>query len=135
MTLQFSAAARNAMLDSGITTIIGNAGLLRIYTGAPPATVAAAATGTLLAELVMASPFAPGAAAGVLTPGAITQDSSADASGTAGYFRMLTSGAVAVLQGTVTVTGGGGDLTLNTTSIVAGVPVLVTGGTITAPGA
>ena len=135
MTLQFSATARNAMLDDGITAIIGNAGLLRIYSGSAPANVAAAPTGTLLAELTMATPFAPGAVAGVLTPGAITQDSGADATETAGYFRMLTSGGTAVLQGTVTATGGGGDLTLSTTSIVAGVPVLVTGGVITAPGA
>ena len=134
MTLQASDTARNAMGDA-LTGVIGGSALLRIYDGTPPANVAASITGTLLAELTCNATFAPGASGGVLTLNAITADSSANASGTATHFRILTSGAVAHLQGTVTATGGGGDLTLNTTAIVAGGTVSVTTRTITIPGA
>lgn len=122
-------------MADAITTAAGGSALLRIYDGTIPANVAAAITGTLLAELTCNATFAPGASGGVLTLNAITADSSANNTGTASHFRILTSGATAVLQGTVTVTGGGGDLTLNTTSIVAGGTVSVTTRTITAPGA
>jgi hypothetical protein len=136
MALQFSTTIRNAMLDA-ITTAIGASGLLRIYTGSVPANVAAAIGAvTLLAELVMNATYAPAASAGVLTLNAITQDSSADNTGTAAWWRQWKSdGTTGGIQGTVTATGGGGDLELNTTSIVAGGPVAVTSWTITAPGA
>lgn len=134
MALQFSETLRNAMADA-ITTAAGGSALLRIYDGTIPANIAASITGNVLAELTCNATFAPGASGGVLTLNAITADSSANATGTASHFRILTSGATAVLQGTVTASGGGGDLTLNTTSIVLGGTVSVTTRTITAPGA
>jgi len=122
-------ALRNARLDA-ITTFAGNGALLRIYDGTKPATGGAATT--LLAELTCGSPFAAGAAAGVLTLGSITQDSSANATGTATWFRIVKSdGTTHVLDGTVTATGGGGDLELVSTSITATQPVQVTSFTIT----
>ena len=56
-----------------------------------------------------------------------------DALGTAGYFRISRAGSPTEcdIQGTVTATGGGGDLTLATTSITSGLSVDITGGTIT----
>lgn len=125
MALSFSTALRNARLDA-ITTAIGNAGLLRIYSGVPPASIGAALSGnTLLAELTCGSGFAAAASGGVLTANAITQDSSADATGTASFFRIYKSdGTTAVFQGTAATSGA--DLNLNTTSIVAGGPVAVT---------
>lgn len=118
MTISIKTSTRNGMLDK-ITTDIGTSGLMRIYDGTPPADVNTALSGnTLLAELALASAFAPAASGGVLTGNAITADSSANATGTATFFRIVTSGGTAIMQGTVgTVTG---DAIINTTSIVAG---------------
>jgi hypothetical protein len=66
----------------------------------------------------------------VLTLNAITQDSSANATGTAAFFRLTTSGGTAIVQGTVGTSGE--DLNLNTLNIVELGPVAVTSFTITA---
>lgn len=134
MAIQMSVALRNARLDA-ITTAVGNAGLIEIRTGSQPANCAAADSGTLLATLTGASPFAAGAASGVLTVGTITQDSGADATNTAAHYRLKTSGGTCVMQGTVTATGGGGDMTFTTVSFVTGEPISMTSWTITEPGA
>lgn len=125
MAISLATAAQNARADA-ITTYAGNGALLRIYSGSAPANADASLSGnTLLAELTCGSPFAPAAANGVLTANSITQDSSADATGTATFFRLYKSdGTTCVLQGTVGTSGA--DLNLNTTSIVAGGPVAVT---------
>jgi hypothetical protein len=134
MALKLSVAARNAILDT-ITTSVGSAGLCRIYSGTRPASVATALAGnTLLAELTLGSPLAPSASSGVLTLNAITQDSAADATGTASFFRIFRSdGTTAVIDGDVAVSGS--DMNMNTVSIVTGGPVQITSFTITAPGA
>ena len=132
MTLGIVATARNAMLDALNTRInLGaGAGLLRIYDGTRPATGGTATT--LLAELTLSDPAAPSASGGVLTLSAITQDSSANATGTATWFRIVDSDSNAVFDGSVTASGGGGDLQLVTTSITATQPVQVSSFTITA---
>ena len=122
MTLGIVAAVRNSRLDV-ITAAIdaGTAGLLRIYDGSRPATGGAATT--LLAELTFSDPSAAGAAAGVLTFSAITADASANATGTATWFRIVTSAAAFVLDGSVSTAGA--DINFNTTSIVTGANVSV----------
>ena len=121
------ATLRDAMLDA-ITTRAGNAALLRIYSGTRPATGGTATT--LLAELTCGTPFAAAAVNGVLTLGAITQDSSANATGTATWFRIVQSdGTTFVLDGDVGTSGS--DLNLTTTSIVATQPVSISSFTIT----
>lgn len=126
MALGYVTTLRNAKLNA-ITTALGGSALLRIYSGSRPATGGAATT--LLAELTCNATFAPSASSGVLTLNAITQDSSADATGTASWFRLLTSGAAAQIDGNVGTSGS--DLNLTTTSIVATQPVSVTSFTIT----
>ncbi len=84
---------RNSRLDA-ITSAIGNAGLLRIYNATRPATGGTATT--LGAELTCGTPFAPAASGGVLTANAITQDSSANATITAAWARLATSGGTAI---------------------------------------
>jgi hypothetical protein len=131
MAIAYEAATlRDAMMDA-ITTQAGNAALLRIYDGSRPATGGTATT--LLAELVMGTPFAPGAVNGVLTATAISTDSSANATGTATWFRIVASnGTTHVMDGTIsTVAAGTGDLQLVTTSIVATQPVSVSAFVIT----
>lgn len=132
MTLGIVVAVRNSMLDAINTAMNAGSGpaKCRLYSGSQPATGGTATT--LLAELTMTNPAAPSASSGVLTLSAITQDSSADASGTATWFRVLDSNNVVVFDGTVTATGGGGDMTLVTVSIVALQPVQITSFTIQA---
>lgn len=130
MTLSYKATLKNARLDE-ITAAIGTSGLLRIYDGTPPANAdASLSSNNLLAELPLSSAFAAGAAAGVLTANSITADSSADATGTATFFRLVTSGGTAQVQGTVGTSGT--DLVLNTASIVSGAQVSVSSMVITA---
>lgn len=128
MTLGINVTTRNAMLDA-ITTRAGASALLRIYDGTQPATGGTATT--LLAELTCNSTFAPAASSGVLTLNAITSDTSANATGTATWFRIVQSGgSTHVLDGTVGTSGA--DLNLNTVSIVSGATVAVSSFTITA---
>jgi hypothetical protein len=126
MALAYSVAVRNAMLDE-ITAAVGASGLLRIYDGSRPATGGTATT--LLAELTLNATFAAAASSGVLTLNAITSDTSANATGTATWFRIVTSGGTHVIDGNVGTSGS--DLNLNTTSIVSGAAVAVTSFTIT----
>jgi hypothetical protein len=131
MALKYSTTLRNAQLDA-ITTAVGTSGILRIYSGSRPANVAAAITGTLLAECVCnASAFAAAASGGVLTANAIANDSSANASGTASHYRLFRSdGTTAVIDGDVSTSGA--DLNLDNTSITTGQVVSITSFTITA---
>ena len=128
MALAYEAATlRDARMDA-ITTHAGNAALLRIYDGSRPSTGGAATT--LLAELTCGTPFAAAAVNGVLTLGSITQDASANATGTATWFRIVKAdGTTHVMDGNVGTSGS--DLNLTTTSIVATQPVSVTSFVIT----
>lgn len=129
---KIATTTRNNMLDE-ITSDIGSNGLLRIYSGTQPAGPGTAiTTQTLLAQLALSATAAGAASSGVLTFSSITSDSSADASGTATWFRITTSGGTGILDGTVGTSSA--DLILNTTSIVAGGPVSVTSLTVTLPG-
>lgn len=127
MTISLRDTLRNARADA-IATDVGSAGICRIYSGTVPANVGTAlGAQVVLAELTCATPFAPSASGGVLTAGSITQDTSANATGTASFFRIFKSdGTTAVIQGSVTATGGGGDMTLNTVSVVITGAVQVT---------
>lgn len=126
MALGYVAALRNAKLDA-ITTQVGSGALIRIYSGSRPATGGTATT--LLAELSVSGAFAAAASSGVLTVNAVTGDSSADNTGTASWFRVLTSAAAARIDGSVGTSGS--DMNLVTTSIVATQPVNITSFTIT----
>lgn len=114
--------------------IIGDAadaGLLRIYSGAIPATAdTALGTQVLLAQLTLNAAAFPVAAAGVITAAAITGDTAADATGTAAFFRVLNAAGTLVLwQGTVGTADS--DLVLNSVAISVGAAVNVTSLTYT----
>lgn len=131
MALGVNTTTRNAWLDS-ITSRAGGSALLRIYDGSRPATGGTATT--LLAELTCNATFAPAASGGVLTLNAISDDASANATGTATWFRIVQSnGTTHVLDGDVGTSGS--DLNLNTTSIIATATVSISSFTITAPNA
>ncbi len=99
-------------------------GTAKIYSGTMPATPETAATGTLLAELVLAKPC--GVVAGKkLTFSAITQDLEANNTGYAGYVRLADSDGNVIIDGDVSGTGGTGVLKLNTTIVTALGPVFI----------
>lgn len=133
MTMGFADSLRHGWLDDIRAAIDAGAGagLLRIYDGSRPSKGGTATT--LLAELTFSDPAAPAASGGVLTFSSITQDASANATGTATWFRWVDSTGTFVGDGSVGTSGA--DLNLATTSIIAGQPVAVTSGTITAPNA
>jgi len=131
MALQLSAAVRNARLDA-IETAIGVSAVLKIRSGAAPANVAAADSGTVLATLTLPSDWLAAAASGSKAKAGTWQDASADNTGTAAHFRIYASdGTTAHLQGTITGTGGGGDMELDSVSITAAQSVTITGFTLT----
>jgi hypothetical protein len=135
MAFQFSTAARNGALDA-IETAIGVSAVMKICTGAAPANVGTADSGTILATLNLPADWLAAAAAGAKSKSGTWQDAGADAAGVAGHFRVYASdGTTAHIQGTVTATGGGGDMTLDNTSINAAQQVTVTSFTLTAGGA
>jgi hypothetical protein len=130
MAIKTSIVGRNAELDA--FSALFNAGTLKIYSGAQPATPETAASGILLATLTFGNPAFGAAAAGVITANAITSDSSADATNTAGWARAWKSdGTTALMDGDVSTSGAW--INLNTTSIVAGAIVAITALTITDP--
>lgn len=136
MAITHSTGLRNYSLDSGPATAFDTTGRIAIYTGTQP-TANAAATGTLLATLTMSSDAFAAASGGAIVANSITGDSAADATGTAGYFIVYRTGDTALtsaagttdrrLIGSITATGGGGDMTFDTVSFVSGVPVNMTG--------
>ena len=126
MTIQMSTSVRNARLDS-IETTIGVNARLRLYTGAAPASCAAAETGTLLVEFLLASDWAGAASGGVKSFSSLPLSAGAAAAGVAAHFRIYDSaGSVCHYQGSVTLTGAGGDMTLDNTNIAASQNVSLT---------
>lgn len=135
MALKISTESADAMLGS-LSTLL-NSGKIRIYSGTEPTTANTALSGnTLLAELTFGNPaFGSPTASGadrIITANAITQDSTADATGTATFFRATNAaGTVTYYQGTVGTSGQ--QLNLTATNIVADGVVSVSSLSITMP--
>jgi len=125
MTLSVAVAQKNAMLTT--YAALFNTGQLKIYdaTGGVPANAdTALGSQVLLGTLTFGATAFPAPSAGSMTANAITQDSSADATGTAAFYRALKSdGTTVIEQGTIGTSGQ--DLNLNTVSIVIGGPIQV----------
>ena len=130
MALQMSDAVANAALDA-LESAIGVSAVMKIFSGAAPANTGAANSGTVLATLSLPSDWMAAAASRAKAKSGTWQDSSADATGTAGHFRIYASdGTTCHIQGTITISGGGGDMTLDNTSLAVGQNFTVTGFTI-----
>lgn len=131
MAVQLSTAVRNARLDA-IESTISTSAVLKIRTGAAPANVATADSGTVLATLSLPSDWMAAASGGTKTKSGTWEDTSADNTGTAAHFRIYASdGTTAHMQGTVTATSGGGDMEVQNTSFTAGQAFTVTSFTLT----
>lgn len=132
MALQYSMTVRNAQLDA-LETAVGTSAILKIRSGSAPVTCATADSGTVLATFSLPSDWMAAASSGSKAKSGTWEDTSADATGTAGHWRLYASdGTTCHAQGTITATGGGGDMTLDNTSIASGQTVAVTGFTISA---
>ena len=127
MTVQYSTGLRNGILDAW-ETAMGTAMKVEIRTGAQPANAAAASTGTLLVSYTLASDWAANAAAGSKSFNNLPIAGTAGAAGTAGHYRFFdNAGTTCHEQGSITATGGGGDMTIDNTSIANGQAVNITG--------
>lgn len=137
-TLQLSVSARNALLDA-IETLIGGTAVLELRTGALPANCAAASSGNLLSRDALPADWLAAAAAGAKAKnGTWTLTGLAGiTTSNIGYFRIYEASSpdVCHIQGDVTVTGGGGAMTVDNLSLAAAQVVTVTGFTLTAPNA
>src|SRR5690348_12518654 len=129
MAIQISTTVRNARLDA-IETAIGTSAVLKIRTGAQPSDCAQADSGTVLATLSLPADWMAAAASGAKAKSGTWQDTSADAGGTAGHFRIYASDGTTVhLQGSCGI--GSGDLQLDNTNIAAGQQITITAFTLT----
>lgn len=133
MAFQFSTDVRDAAANA-IESTIGASPTLELRTGAPPATPAAADSGTLLASMTLPADWMTASSSGTKSLLGTWQDSSADAAGTVGHFRIKV-GVNCKIQGTVTIDGGGGDITLNNNVLAVGQQVTITAFSITVGGA
>lgn len=131
MTLQFSILCRNALLDA-METYAGTTAVLKIYdlTAAAPGSCEAAITATTLASITCPVDWMNAASGGSKTLIATWSDASADAAGTADFFRFFRwDGGTCWAQGSV---GLGLDMTLDNYVIAAGQTVTISTFTVTA---
>lgn len=135
MAIQYSTTLRDNQLDQ-IESTAGVSAKLRLYSGAAPANCAAAASGTMLLEMSLPADWMAAASGGSKAKSGTwsgTGDAGAGTGTAAGHFRIWDSTVTTChMQGTVTVTGGGGDMTLDNTSIASGQSVVINSFAVTA---
>ena len=130
--LQYSTTLRNNQLDQ-IDITAGGTAVMKIRTGAPPANVAAADTGTVLATLTLPASWMAVASGGSVVKASTWEDLSADAAGTAGHFRVYANdGTTCHIQGDVAQTGGTASMIVDNVVFAAGQAFTVTQFTVTA---
>jgi hypothetical protein len=138
MAFDFSTGLVHDFLDR-LDTLFPAGSVLELRTGAAPGRNAAA-TGTVVATITLpATPWAAAAARAKAKSGT-WQDASADATGTLGHFRLRASGdangastTAYRIEGSITATGGGGDMTVDNTSATSGQTITITSFTVSGP--
>lgn len=124
MAITINAAAQDLGGDAIAQTL--PAGTLRLYSGASAPADAKGAEGTAIAEGTTAAfgAHAGNAGAGMSAATALTGLAAAGAGTVATHFRFIGSGGV-VVQGSVTGTGGGGDLVVDNVNVAESQTVTV----------
>ena len=131
MAIKLSVACRNARLDA-VETFTGTSAVLKLRTGAAPANCATADSGTVVATINLPSDWMANASNGSKAKSGTWEDTSADNTGVIAHFRLYKSdGTTCVMQGTVTETGGDGDLTVDNNDVNSGQTITITGFTLT----
>jgi hypothetical protein len=128
MAITINDATADKVLDclfNGAAGVNFNSGTIHIRTGAAPGATAAA-TGTVLATIALPADAFGAPSGRTVSKAGTWEDTSADATGTAGHWRMTDASSTYVIEGTVTATGGGGDMELNSTSVSTGLAVTIT---------
>lgn len=121
---KYTVGLRNAQLDA-ISAYVGDNAKLRIYSGTQPASAGGAlgVGNDLLAEFALGSPFANAAANGVLSP-TLPGDTTALATGTASWFRVISADGTTIgIDGTVGTSGT--DLVLSAVNLDVGETVSI----------
>lgn len=127
---------RNAACDGIVDAVDGGTppGRMEHRTGTQPTNVSDASSGTLLGTNLFSNPAFGNSSTGTATASAISNDTSADASGTAGYFRVYTGAGgdtAALFQGNSGTSGT--DLVFDNNVIVAGGVIAISSMTVTVP--
>lgn len=130
MAVRLNTPLRNTLADALGDSF--NSGVAEIRSGTQPATAGDAATGLLLASIPLPADAFQAATSGTASKNG-TWTVAASQSGTAGWVRFRNAADTVRMDGSVTATGGGGDLTIDNTSIVATGTVTVTSFTATQP--
>lgn len=135
MATRLSTAAQNAAAEAiaALADAGSGAGTIKVYSGSQPASANDAGSGDLLATFTLDDPAFGAASSGVVTLEGTPLETTGADDGTAGWFRLEDSDGNNILDGSVTASGGGGQMQLNTTTISTGVDVSVTSGTVTMP--
>lgn len=122
MTIQMSVAMRNARADASEASV-GASAVLRIFSGAQPASCASANSGTVLSTINLPADWMSAASGGVKAKLGTWADAAADATGTPGHWRLYAAdGTSCHLQGSVSAAGDGGDMIVSSMSFSAGAP-------------
>lgn len=130
MATRLNTALRNILADATASQF--NNGIIEIYTGTQPATANDAPTGTLLATVELSNPAFSSAASGIASKSG-SWTAIAVSTDDAGWFRMKSSDGLVVKDGSVTATGGGGEIELSNITITTGSVVVINSATITQP--
>lgn len=130
MTTRLDNTLRSVMADAAATEFAG--GTIDIYSGSQPASAEDAATGTLLCTVDLPNPAFDAAVDGVASKTG-SWYGVAVADGTAGWFRMYDSGKTKHKDGAITATSGGGEIEMDTTTVVTNGVVVINTATFTQP--
>lgn len=135
MATRLATATRNGIVDSIAAKVDAGsgAGTIEIRTGTQPASANNSATGTLLSTIICSDPSFGSSSAGSNALSGVPLTDAADNSGTAGWFRIKDSNGATVLDGMCSMSGGGGEMILDNTSLATGQNFIITALTLTAP--
>lgn len=125
---QFSTTLRNNRVGQ-LQSTVGGSGVLKIFSGAEPANCAAADPIGLLCTITLPATFLTSSGGVTTISGSWTN--TASASGTAACFRIYDGSSNCHMQGSITATGGGGDMLFDSTSITFGQVIIITTYTVT----
>lgn len=144
MALGYSTALNdailNAFLNGGSGFAFLDSAVIEFRTTPRAASADTAPTGTLLSAVTLPADAMSAPSARACSKVGTWEDLIADATGEVAWFRIRTSGDLGTTNttdqrwdGSVTATGGGGDLTVSATAFVAGHPIVVDTFSVTLP--
>lgn len=130
MTFRISVDAQNLQADGLMDGL--SAGTIQFRSGSQPAAITDPDTGTLIGTLTLQNPASSGASGGVAAA-TLPVSTSSTVAGTIGWARVKTSGGTAILDGSVSLPGGGGDIEVTIITLVNDDVLQLVSFTVTAP--